>query len=117
LIPLAAPGAALTVRPLFAQTPMPTSTPAATPNIDDIDDPLNGQRVLANVVDLVVSNPGYANDETTVQNIILATDNQAITSATTQSVLTADCQTSSSGLPFPQQTRLVRCSTRPTTSS
>jgi hypothetical protein len=97
-------------RPLFAQTPTPTAqgTPAATPNFDDIDDPLNGQRVLANVVNLVVNNPGYSNNQTTEQNIVLATENGAISGATTQSILTVDCQTSSSGLPFPQQTRLVR---------
>ena len=82
-------------------------TPTGGPNLNDVDDVLDGQRVLADVVDLVVTNPAPQGADTIVSNTILETANGSIDNRFAQDLLTTACGggTTHTFPPFPQVTR------------
>ncbi len=99
-----------------ATTPTPTSAPtqtptaAGTPQYNNVDDPLYGQRIMIDVTDLVVADPvPTTSTSTTLQNLILDTSEGAISSETQQSLGTVSCYASPSAVAnFPLQTRIGR---------
>src|SRR5262245_11472487 len=51
---------------------------ASASGLNDVDDVLGGQRVLANVVDLVITDPAPEGSATVVQEVFLSTSDGAI---------------------------------------
>lgn len=84
---------------------------AQSPDFTDVDDILEGRRVLVDVADLlaVEPHPNGSGSSTTPSRLVLYTDDGKIVSETASSDGVRNCEPSNSCInPFPQQERIVR---------